>query len=202
MLSMRRFVVTILALLSAVTLSAQTTARGWIDALNASLGERYAYGLWVEVGDSLLYGAMQVEDDSYHMILADMEVYSDGRLRYEINNARKEVTEDRVNLESRDLLTNPTRAFDFVDDEFDIVLQFSQNDEIAVVKLVPRDSSLGITSIKLALMRSGDKVRPLQILYDYDGDKVKIMMSPSEEQWQMPRWDKEAYKAYDMVSFL
>jgi hypothetical protein len=166
------------------------------------LGERYAYGLWVEVGDSLLYGAMQVEDDSYHMILADMEVYSDGRLRYEINNARKEVTEDRVNLESRDLLTNPTRAFDFVDEEFDIVLQFSQNDEIAVVKLVPRDSSLGITSIKLALMRSGDKVRPLQILYDYDGDKVKITMSPSDEQWQMPRWDKEAYKAYDMVSFL
>ncbi len=201
---MRRFIVTLCALFSVCALSAQTTAREWIDMLNASLGERYAYGITVEVegDDNELYGAMQVEGDSYHMTLADMEVYSDGKLRYEINNARKEVTEDRVNLDSRDLLTNPTRAFAFVDEEFTMKLRFSHNDELAIVELVPHDKALGITTISLALSKSGDVVQPLQIIYDYEGDKVKITMQPTDEGWKLPRWDKDAYRAYDIVSFL
>ena len=201
---MRRFIVTLCALFSVCTLSAQTTAREWVDLLNTSLGDRYAFGIKVEVegDDNELYGALQVEGDSYHMTLADMEVYSDGKLRYEINNARKEVTEDRVNLDSRDLLTNPTRAFDFVDEEFTLELRFSQNDEVAVVRLTPRDKSLGITTISIALVKVKGVVYPYQILYDYDGDMLKITMQPTDEGWKLPRWDEDAYRAYDIVSFL
>lgn len=186
------------------TLSAQTTAREWVDELNTSLGNRYAFAIMVEVGDDAnpLYGAMQVEGDSYHMTLADMEVYSDGKLRYEINNARKEVTEDRVNLESRDLLTNPTRAFEFVDEKFTMELRFNQNGEVAVVELTPRDKALGITLIKLALVKSDGGVLPQQILYDYDGDSVKITMNATDGEWVLPRWNRDDYRAYDIVSFL
>ncbi|MBR2429601.1 MAG: hypothetical protein IKB15_06455 [Alistipes sp.] len=201
---MRHLFVTLMALCSVVTLSAQDMAREWVDRLNASLGSRYAFGITVEVGDGdeALYGTLQVEGDSYYMRLADMEVYSDGSLRYEINNARKEVTEDRVNLESRDLLTNPTRAFAFVDEEFDMALRFNQNDEVVGISLTPKDRALGITNINLALLTSGDRVLPAQIEYDYDGDIVKITMTPIEGEWTLPRWDEDAYRAYDIVSFL
>ena len=133
-----------------------------------------------------------------------MEVYSDGKLRYEINNERREVTEDRVDLSSHDLLINPTRAFQFAPDEFDISLRFSQNNEIAVVELQPRDEAFGITSIDLAMVSdSRGKLRPRQLLYNYDGENVVISFEEyTFEEWSLPRWDKNDYKTYDIVSFL
>ena len=148
-------------------------------------------------------GYMMVDGDSYYITLGIMEVYSDGKLRYEINNDRKEVTEDRVNLASRDLLTNPTRAFDFATEEFDIALRFSHNAEIASLEFTPRDKSLGVTAISLALVSEGDRVYPSQIAYDYDGDIVCITLAMVDvRDKSLPRWDAQLYKAYDIVSFL
>jgi hypothetical protein len=204
---MRRIFVIICLLLSAMSLSAQTTANEWLASLEASLGNRYAYTISVNVdmseSQATLDGRVMVEGDSYYMSLEAMEVYSDGKLRYEVNNQRKEVTEDRVDLESRDLLTNPTRAFRFAPEEFQLSLRYSHNDEVAVVDLTPRDTNLGITAISLSLVREGGKVYPRQIAYDYDGDSVVIAIGEYEAGgWTLPKWSKTNYKAYDIVSFL
>ena len=204
---MKRLIFTFVALLMATTLSAQTTANEWLKQLESSMGKRYAYALAVTVrtGDSeaQLSGCVMVEGDSYYMSLEAMEVYSNGKLRYEINNDRKEVTEDRVNLTSHDLLTNPTRAFSFAPEEFNIALAFSQNNEIARLELTPRDRGYGINTIELALVREGDRVCPKQIAYDYDGDSVIISLREYDnEAWKLPTWSEANYKAYDIVSFL
>ena len=196
-----------MAICMATTLSAQTTAKEWLNQLEESMDERYAYTLTVVVeasdSENVLAGSVMVEGDSYYMSLEAMEVYSDGKLRYEINNERKEVTEDRVNLMSHDLLTNPTRAFDFAPEEFDITLVFSHNDEIARLALTPRDEDYGVTTIELALVREGDRVCPLQIAYDYDGDRVVISLREYESrEWVLPVWSEANYRAYDIVSFL
>ena len=181
----------------------------WLARLNSSLGERYAMSMSVAMGSDIdnleeqVTGYMMVDGDSYYITLGIMEVYSDGKLRYEINNDRKEVTEDRVNLASRDLLTNPTRAFDFATEEFDIALRFSHNGEIASLEFTPRDKSLGVTAISLALVSEGDRVYPSQIAYDYDGDIVCITLAMVDiRDKRLPRWDAQLYKAYDIVSFL
>lgn len=204
---MRKIIFVIVAICMATTLSAQTTAKEWVKQLESSMGERYAYTLNVAVkaGDSktTLSGRVMVEGDSYYMSLEAMEVYSNGKLRYEVNNERKEVTEDRVDLTSHDLLTNPTRAFMFAPEEFDMVLKFSQNDEIARIDLTPRDKDYGITAILLYLVREGDKVYPMQIAYDYDGDKVVVTLAEyGDKAWKLPVWNEGNYKAYDIVSFL
>lgn len=196
-----------MAICMATTLSAQTTAKEWLNQLEESMDERYAYTITVVVeasdSESVLSGCVMVEGDSYYMSLEAMEVYSDGKLRYEINNERKEVTEDRVNLMSHDLLTNPTRAFDFAPEEFDITLVFSHNDEIARLALTPRDEDYGVTTIELALVREGDRVCPQQIAYDYDGDRVVISLRECESrEWVLPVWNEANYRAYDIVSFL
>jgi hypothetical protein len=104
---------------------------------------------------------------------------------------------------SHDLLTNPTRAFDFAPEEFDITLVFSHNDEIALLALTPRDEDYGVTTIELALVREGDRVCPLQIAYDYDGDRVVISLREYESrEWVLPVWNEANYRAYDIVSFL
>lgn len=170
------------------------------------MGERYAFGLTVTVGaddeQQTLHGTLKVEGDAYYLMLGSMEVYSDGRLRYEINNERKEVTEDRVDLKSHDLLTNPTRAFTFVDSEFQMSMRTMADTSGRYIDLVPRDD-IGMSSITLAVRRSGQRVMPEAISYFYDGDVVMIYLHPLDSSsWKLPRWNKSAYAAYDIVSFL
>lgn len=195
-----------MSILCCATLSAQQDAREWIDALNRGLGTRYGVHIEVLTDDSAepLTGYYMVEDDSYYLTLGVMEVYSDAALRYEINNERKEVTEDRVNLDSVDLLTNPTRAFRFVDAEF-MSSVVESGTAGATLRLVPRDETYGISDITVVLQRSGDRVLPTTISYDYDGYMVRIELLVSDvEGVELPSWEerKEGYRAYDMVSFL
>ena len=152
--------------------------------------------------DGTLSGYLMIDGDGYYLTLGAMEVYSDGKLRYEINNERKEVTEDRVNLESSDLLTNPTRAFDFVDEQFEVSVK-SSDMQGAELYVVPRDENMGISNITLSLVNTKSGVQPKRIVYDYDGEVVTIeltMVDTSDKR--LPRWDKGSYRAYDIVSFL
>lgn len=194
------------AVLSALGVSAQSASE-WLAKLDSSLGERYAMHITVSVDDPIegtmdVSGYFMVEGDAYYITLGVMEVFSDGKLRYEINNERKEVVEDRVNLEACDLLTNPTRAFNFVPNEFKSEVVSSSND-VVVLKLTPKSAAMGIDAITLKLKRNGSKVMPVNIAYDYDGDTVSVALSAADiADAKLPRWDKAAYRAYDVVSFL
>ena len=194
------------AVLSVLGVSAQS-APEWLAKLDSSLGERYAMHITVSVDDPIdgatdVSGYFMVEGDAYYITLGVMEVFSDGKLRYEINNERKEVVEDRVNLEACDLLTNPTRAFNFVPNEFKSEVVSSSND-VVVLKLTPKSAAMGIDAITLKLKRNGSKVVPVNIAYDYDGDTVSVALSAADiADAKLPRWDKSAYRAYDIVSFL
>ena len=204
---MRRVIITLVALFATLTYSSAQSANEWLERLDNSLGERFAFDIFVEVGEvdnveDQLAGFVMVEGDGYYMTLGTMEVYSDGKLRYEINNERKEVTEDRVNLKAVDLLTNPTRAFSFIDKEFTVTIEQRLTQGV-VLKLVPRDASLGISHILLSLSSVSGGVVPTKIVYNYDGNSVDIALSAlAVSDKTLPRWNSETYRAYDIVSFL
>lgn len=201
---MRRLLLTLCVLHCAVALSAQTTARQWLERLDASLGERYAMTLHIAMtnAEQPLIGYLIIDGDSFYLTLGAMEVYSDGKLRYEVNNERKEVTEDRVNLSSADLLSNPTRAFEFVGEQFDVAL-LSANATDVELHIKPLDADMGISNIALSLKVAGGKVLPDAIVYDYDGEVVGITLEMMDAKDKaLPRWSKDRYRAYDIVSFL
>lgn len=201
---MRRLLLTLCVLHCAVALSAQTTARQWLERLDASLGERYAMALHIDMtnAEQPLIGYLMIDGDSFYLTLGAMEVYSDGKLRYEVNNERKEVTEDRVNLSSADLLSNPTRAFEFVSEQFDVAL-LSANATDVELHIKPLDVDMGISNIALSLKVAGGKVLPDAIVYDYDGEVVGITLEMMDAKDKaLPRWSKDRYRAYDIVSFL
>lgn len=186
--------------LSVATLSAQS-ADVWIEALNNSLGTRYTMGATVRVEGDELTGIFMVDGDGYYLTLGTMEVYSDGKLRYEVNNERKEVTIDRVDLTSRDILTNPTNAFSFAAEEFYSDIVADKGGEV-VISLVPRED-IGITDIELTLRRDGHgRVVPVAVRYNYDGDIIDVLLVLRPADATLPRWDKAAYRAYDIVSFI
>ena len=142
MSNISKILVALVAMLFSQTILSAQTAEGWLTQLNQSLGERYAMSAVVQIGDKdnvaeELNGLFMVDGNGYYLSLGVMEVYSDGKLRYEVNNERKEATIDRVDLESHDLLTNPTNAFRFAADEFYISLDGVCDNE-ATINLVPR----------------------------------------------------------------
>lgn len=191
----------LVALVSVVNLSAQSSAREWIDGINYTLDERYALYMKVDAYGEQINGYFMVDKDSYYIQLGIMEVYSDGKLRYEVNNERKEVTEDRVNLDSRDLLTNPTRAFEFLEEEFEATISEDIHNG-AILKLVPKQSS-DITAVYVSVVWRDNRIIPLAIKYDYDGEEVSIALVMAEkESAVLPRWNRDNYKTYDLVSFL
>ena len=200
---MRGLIISVVAMLSAVAAMAQDGAAWWVERLDATLGERYAMKIEVEMmGEEPIEGLFMVDGQDYYITIGIMEVYGDGSRRYEVNNERKEVTIDSVDLGSVDLLTNPTHAFDFVDEEFRSEL-VSYNATVGVLRLVPRDSALGISEIEVAMRRDGERVVPTRVTYDYGGDSISIELTAvAWSERGLPRWDKNEYRVYDIVSFL
>lgn len=204
---MRRIITIVVFLFASLASVSAQGAEDLLTKLANSLGERYAMHITVAMsdpasGDNNINGYFMVEGDAYYITLGVMEVYSDGKLRYEINNERKEVVEDRVNLEACDLLSNPTRAFTFVPKEFSSEV-VGRADSRVVVRLMPKSEAVGIDYIELTLEESGSKVLPVAICYDYDGDKVSIALAMADAaDAKLPCWSKAAYRAYDIVSFL
>ena len=191
----------LVALMLALNVSAQINAHDWIDGLNYTLDNRYALFMKVDAYGEEMNGYFMVEDDSYYIQLGMMEVYSDGKLRYEVNNERKEVTEDRVNISSRDLLTNPTRAFEFVEEEFTASISESIHNG-AILKFVPKQSA-DITAVYVSVVWQDGRIVPLAIKYDYEGEEVAIALVMADvESAVLPRWKAATYKSYDFVSFL
>ena len=200
---MKKIIILLFAALATVGVVRAQSAEAWLAQLNKSLGERYAMNISVTMGDMApIAGFFMVDGDGYYINLDVMEVYSDGKLRYEVNNQRKEVVEDRVNLEACDLLSNPTRAFDFVPNEFVSAVKSATNERV-VLTLTPKSEAMGISSITLTLAVAGSKVEPMSICYDYDGEMVTIALSKADSaDAKLRKWDKAAYRAYDIVSFL
>lgn len=199
---MKRFIILFVALCLPLALFAQQEGDVWLKDLDTTLGNKFAMEVEVSVAEEPIMGYFMVDGDGYYISLGIMEVYSDGKVRYEINNERKEVVEDRVNLEACDLLSNPTRAFSFVPQEFSSEVT-SLTTERVTLRLTPKSEAMGIDAITLTLQRSGSQVVPVAISYDYDGDAVAITLSRADvSDAKLPRWDKSAYRAYDIVSFL
>ena len=199
---MKRAIILILATLYSVSLWAQTTPNEWLEALNRTLGRRYATYMVVS-GEEMggMNGYFIVDGDSYDLTLGAMEVYCDGKLRYEVNNNRKEVVEDCANLEATDILTNPTRAFDFISDIYalDVV---SGGANAAKIRVTPKDD-IADMHIYIDVIKQGSRVLPECVTYDYDGESYTIDLSIIEEDGDsVPKWNKSEYRAYDIVSFL
>ncbi len=193
-----------LMIFAVATLSAQSSPSEWLNGLHRTLGNHYATSIAVEAeGMDSMRGYFVVEGDSYYLTLGAMEVYSDGKLRYEVNNSRKEVVEDRANLEARDLLSNPTRAFEFVEGEYNISIKESSASGVTL-SIEPTEQSYGDMQIELTLSREGERVLPRKVAYNYDGEHYAISLELLDNVAlePVPEWNRGDYRAYDIVSFL
>lgn len=203
---MKKIIVFIFTMLCAVNSFAQNDdAKALIDRLSKQIRsmENYEVEFEVKSGDQDIKGYYAVSGDKYYISIGDAEVFCDGSARYEVNPQNKEVTVDAVDAKSHNILTNPTRAFDFIDGEFNFTT-VGTNDGVATVKLTSTAENAALGVIFVAIDTT--TAQPRSLTYDVDGDQIAIKVSSLNEMTGMVdismfTFDKNNYRGYEIVDF-
>ena len=171
---------------------------GKLSAYFRSLGG-YRVAFEVMTGDGLFPGYYTVGGDRYYMVLGDAEVYGEGGVRYEVDNAKREVVVDRVDTSSRNLLDNPTRAFDFLDDEFSAEVTGAADGQ-TTVRLTPLERNAAISAIDVAADTATG--RPRSVSYLFDGERITVVIrSVTAEKTAPDGFDRSKYAGYELIDF-
>ena len=199
---MKRYL--ILALLSLAALfpaAADNRSTELLTALQERMErmEGYRVDFEVEVAGHTYTGYYCVRGAAYYMSLMQAEIYCDGEIRYEIDPSKMEVVIDAVSPASRNILNNPTRAFYLLDSDFSHET-LSEAADIASLLITPISRKAGISRITLHL--DTRSLTPRYLLYDADGEQVKILiLALKEEKTPLPEFDTARYSAYEMIDF-
>lgn len=78
----------------------------------------YRIDFRVTIADQSIRGSYEVSGKRYHVETPDIEIFSDGAARWEVNRITREVTIDRVDPADRTVMLNPTKLFDFLDGNY------------------------------------------------------------------------------------
>lgn len=160
----------------------------------------YGVSFAVEADGYAVEGHYSVSGVRYSMTLGDAEVFCDGKVRYEVDHRKREVVIDRVNDSSRNIVDNPTRAFDFLDAQYRAEL-VSEEGARAVVRLTPVDGeALPVGSILLEVDTA--EMKPRSLTYDFDGEQVVVRVSRiAAEHAALRTFDAAACKGYEFIDF-
>lgn len=203
---MKKVIVFIFTLLCVANAWAQDNdAKALIGRLSEQMRsmENYEVSFTVKSGDQKIKGYYAVSGEKYYISIGDAEVFCDGGARYEVNAQNKEVTVDAVDTKSHNILTNPTRAFDFIDGEFNFTTVGTENG-ITTVKLTSTAENAALGVIFVALDTA--TAQPRSLTYDVDGAQIIIEIASIDEltgmvDISMFTFDKNNYRGYEIVDF-
>ena len=111
--------------------------------------------------------------DVYYIAVDNAEVYSDGKTRYEVNHARKEVSVDDMDTASRNILDNPTRCFDFVGTDYRSEVASRDGDEVTLHLRAVDPEIEG----DIYLTVSESTGRPSSVAYSLYDDRVTVRIT-------------------------
>ena len=197
---MRRLMILLGAMLLAWSAVAQESVWQILERMSRYMNSEQGYEAQFEIkaADFQSVGSYRVKGDSYHIDVAGAEVYSDGEVRYEVDGSRKEVNIDVMDSSSRNILDNPTRCFDFVEEDYSAEVVARDNDS-ARIKLVAKDKSIeGEIYITVSLATAA----PTKLEYVLYGERVEVAVRSIDHKVKnVKKFDRAAYKGYEIIDF-
>lgn len=190
------------AAVAALAPSADGRAAEILEKLAAGFRALGAYGVAFEVSSDeyTTRGRYAVEGENYYIAVGEAEVYCDGKIRYEIDNRRREVTIDDVDTSSRNLLSNPAHAFDFIGTQYAPSL-VSDAEGRAVVRLTPTSADASPAGEILVTVDTA-AMRPESLRYDYDGEQVQVsVLGIKPLETPLKAFAKDNYAGYEFIDF-
>lgn len=152
----------------------------------------------VGAGDYSTTGRYVVDGDAYHIVVDRAEVYSDGRVRYEVDHERREINVDEMDLKSRNIMDNPTRCFDFVGTEYRSEW-VSEDGRSVTLHLRSADQTVEGDIYLTVRQASG---QPEKIVYHLYDDSIEVDVKKIESRKGGVKSFREAdFRGYDIVDF-
>ncbi len=197
---MRKLILSILVLMASLTAMADEQSKAALQRVARYVESLGAYDAEFKVtaGEYKASGEYSVAGDSYYIKLDAAEVYSDGKVRYEIDHSREEINVDNVDLTNRNVLDNPTRCFDFVDSGYESDV-FSQSDGEITIHLRSTDPAIEGDIYLTSDTASGCPHRLEYKLYD---DVIEVdVTSLKRRKEKIMDFDRAKFKDYEMIDF-
>jgi len=198
---MKRFLISLTAILAAGMAAAAGDAGEVLRALSAKIRSMpgYAVEFSLRSGTKTVRGQYTVRGDAFYMKFGEAEVYSDGKIRREVDPDKNEVVVDAVDPKSHNILNNPTRAFDLAPEQFaaEMVEQTAQK---SVVRLTPNDKAGGVTTVVLTVdAKSG---LPAALSYMLDHERIEVEIEAFGPTDRAPRKFRAAdYADFETIDF-
>lgn len=197
---MRRFITTICLLMLSWSAAAEEGVWQILQRVSDYMGPQKGYEVRfaIKAEGYNTEGRYCVKGDSYYIEVADAEVYSDGKVRYEVDNIRREVNVDNMDSNSRNIMDNPTRCFDFVEEDYtaEIVKRDANN---ITLRLQSKDKSVEGEIYLTVNSDSGAPQRVEYLLYD---DKMCVeVVTINRAAGNVKSFARSAYKDYEMIDF-
>lgn len=198
---MKRSIITLFALLATIGScraddDAQAILRRTADYVKR-LGD-YGVSFVLTSGDYASSGRYAVSGDVYYIAVDNAEVYSDGKTRYEVNHARKEVSVDDMDTASRNILDNPTRCFDFVGTDYRSEVASRDGDEVTLHLRAVDPEIEG----DIYLTVSESTGRPSSVAYWLYDDRVTVRITDIYGSAEaVRRFDRSTCRDYEMIDF-
>lgn len=206
---MKKLLFTILMISCSLPAVADGRADGVLRKLTAKIAAMGDYTAEFEVSaeGNRITGIYAVNGDKYYMETSEYEVVCDGRTRWEINHSDEEVLIDNPDPADRNILSNPTRAFEFAPDIF--VSAYKGEEQRSgktadIVELKPRDTKSPLQRITLVVDRTTGL--PVEMRYLSDGLSEDVVVRMVKIEAGLPKkavfaFDRSKYKGYDIVDF-
>ncbi len=198
---MKKIIISALAIMVAFSAVGDARSNSILSKLSSAVKAMsgYAVTFTVTSGDFSSQGEYVVRGDAYRMSLSGQEVYSDGKTRREVNNDKREVVVDVVDTKSRNILNNPTRAFDFLGGQYSSSM-VSDAGGRAVVRLIPTDAKSSTGNILLTVNTS--TWMPETLTYEIDSERVTVKIDRIAATAAAPKaFDAEQYRGYEFIDF-
>lgn len=171
--------------------------------MNAALRSYGAYEVAysLDLQGTALQGRYVVSGERFALTLGENGVFCDGRNRYEVNAANREIVIDKVDSAGGDILTNPVHAFDFLDGNYAVSTLPGGKAPHVTLRMTPVKG--GGQAIEVVV----DTVSalPERLTYEVGDDKIVIKIlsvKPVKEVGAgMFELDRSRYDGYEIIDF-
>lgn len=204
---MRGLAVVLGMLVMALSAEAQPNGKGVLERVSQSVAQMESYVVEFELrmtaATNPSKGDCRIAGDRYVISIDGMMQGFDGEKVWMVDAVAEEVTYDTPRTASRSLFDNPTLAFDFTEELFDVKSVAEEEGTVSVV-MEPKEGVLdGIAEVMLVV--DSTTGLPASLAYDFGGATIEIVVTniaprefSSEEFSILPA---KEFPGYEIIDF-
>lgn len=210
---MKKAILTIALAFTFVFVSGQDKAKSILDSFNKSMKSHptmdIKFTLTSDDGRSSKVetqeGRVLSKGSAFKLVMDELEVYSDGKLKWTVMHDAEEINIQEVDADSNDLFDNPINFFTVSNKDFKYSYKGSSivgGKAMEKIEFEPKDKKAAYSAIELQIEKSTQ--HPYQVTYiGKEGNtysvKVKSFLSNTNIDDAQLKFQQKSYSGYEVI---